>query len=87
MSASDIQAVAARRATIRQKLVGLDVAQAEFEAELDELAVAERAMQRLARLMPDYEEGAPSFPTEYVDAEPVHRRAVGVLKSLLAGRG
>jgi hypothetical protein len=84
--ASDVEAVTARRAAIARELAGVDVARARLQTELEDLSVTERVLKRLDLLLPEDDDVA-SFPTEFVNEEPVHMRAVGMIKSLLAGRG
>lgn len=84
MGASDLEAVTARRAAIARELAGLDLAKANLEAELNELSVTERVLDRLQGFLADDE--PPSFPANYVEDEPMHRRAVGMIRSLLPRR-
>lgn len=84
MSTTDLEAVAVRRSAIARALSDFQVSQAKLEAELDELALTERVLLRLERLAPP----GPVYPARYVTAaEPLHVRAVGMLKSWIPGRG
>ena len=82
MSTSDLSAVAARRAEIVSFAEGYDAKVAALQAELEELAVTERVLHRLERLMP--EEPA-EYDAEYAN-EPIAQRAVSAVKTLLARR-
>ena len=83
MSTSDLSAVAARRAEIVSFVGSFDAKVAALRAELEELAVTERVLHRLVRLMP--EEPA-EYVTEYAAHEPIAQRAVSAVKTLLARR-
>jgi hypothetical protein len=88
MSTTDLDAVAIRRSEIAHVLSNYKANRAKLEAELDELALTERVLVRLGDLMqerpaPD----APSYAARYVTAEPLHTRAIGMLKSWIPGRG
>lgn len=83
MSTSDLSAVAARRAEIVSFVDGYVAKRAVLQAELEELAVTERVLHRLERLMP--EEPA-EYVTEYATNEPIAQRAVNAVKTLLARR-
>jgi hypothetical protein len=82
MSTSDLKAVTERRAEIASYLGGYDAKVAALAVELEELAVTERVLHRLERLMP--EEPA-DYPAEYAN-EPIAQRAVSAVKTLLARR-
>ncbi|QGZ96506.1 hypothetical protein [Terricaulis silvestris] len=82
MSTSDLSAVAARRAEIVSFVDGYDAKVAALRAELEELAVTERVLHRLERLMP--EEPA-EYAEEYAN-EPLGQRTVSAIKTLLARR-
>jgi hypothetical protein len=83
MSTSDLKAVAARRAEIASYFDGYADKVAALEVELEELAVTERVLHRLERLMP---EDPADYPAEYAAAEPIAQRAVSAVKTLLARR-
>ena len=83
MSTSDLSAVAARRAEIVSFVDGYDAKVASLQAELEELAVTERVLHRLERLMP---EDPADYPADHVSAEPIAQRAVSAVKTLLARR-
>ena len=82
MSTSDLSAVAARRAEIVSFAEGYDAKVAALQAELEELAVTERVLHRLERLMP---EDPAEYAAEYAN-EPIAQRAVSAVKTLLARR-
>lgn len=83
MSTSDLSAVAARRAEIVSFIGGYDAKVAELKAELEELAVTERVLHRLERLMP---EDPADYAADYASAEPIAQRAVSAVRTLLARR-
>jgi hypothetical protein len=88
MSTTDLDAVAIRRTEIAHALSGYEANRAKLEAELDELALTERVLVRLSDLMPARPAPAePSYAPQYVTAEPLHTRAIGMLKSWIPGRG
>jgi hypothetical protein len=82
MSTSDLSAVAVRRAEIVSFVEGYNAKVAALQAELEELAVTERVLHRLERLMP---EDPADYPAEYAN-EPIAQRAVSAVKTLLARR-
>jgi hypothetical protein len=88
MSPTDLDAVAIRRSEIAHVLSNYEANRAKLEAELDELALTERVLVRLEHLMPPRSTpAAPSYEAQYVTAEPLHTRAIGMLKSWIPGRG
>lgn len=86
MSSTDLDAVAVRRSEIAHALSAYQANRAKLEAELDELALTERVLRRLEHLTPP-QPSAPSYAPRYVTAEPLHTRAIGMLKSWIPGRG
>ncbi len=88
MSTTDLDAVAVRRSEIAHVLSNYETNRAKLEAELNELALTERVLTRLERLMPARAAPtAPIYEPQYVTAEPLHTRAIGMLKSFIPGRG
>ena len=83
MSTSDLKAVAARRAEIASYFDGYEAKVAALNVELEELAITERVLHRLERLMP---EDPADYPAEYASAEPIAQRAVSAVKTLLTRR-
>lgn len=79
MSDTDLQAVAVRRQELARALSGYEAKRAAMEAELAELELTERVLVRLDGLL----QPEKTFPAEYVTTEPLHVRAVGMLKSLI----
>jgi hypothetical protein len=82
MSKSDLDAVAIRRSDIARFLSGYETTRGQLEAEIEDLDVTQRVLTRLEHLL-----RAETFPPSYVTTEPIHRRAMGVLKSFIPGRG
>ncbi|MGQ0532476.1 MAG: hypothetical protein ACT4OF_07275 [Caulobacteraceae bacterium] len=82
MGRSDLDAVAARRAEIARALEGLEVKRTVLAAEDEELDVTERVLKRIDRLT----HAETTFPANYVVDEPIHRRAIGVIRALVGGR-
>jgi hypothetical protein len=82
MSKTDLDAVAIRRREIARFVSGYEAARAQLQAEIEELDVTKRVLTRIESLL-----HAETFPPNYVTSEPIHRRAMGVLKSLIPGRG
>lgn len=85
MSSTDLDAVAVRRNEIAHVLSDYATNRAKLEAELDELALTERVLVRLGDIMPAH--SATSYPPRYVTAEPLHVRAMGMLRSWIPGGG
>lgn len=85
MSSTDLDAVAIRRSEIAHALSTYEANRAKLETELDELKLTERVLVRLEHLTPVSD--APSYAPRYVTAEPLHTRAIGMLKSWIPGRG
>jgi hypothetical protein len=83
MGRSDLGAVAARRAEIVRNLEKLQSRRTALAAEADELAVTERVLKRIERLL---QAETNTFPTNYVADEPIHLRAMGVIRNLMSGR-
>jgi hypothetical protein len=83
MSTSDLKAVTERREEIASYVGGYDAKVAALHAELEELAITERVLHRLERLMP---EDPADYPADYANAEPIAQRAVSAVKTLLARR-
>jgi hypothetical protein len=83
MGRSDLDAVAARRAEIVRDLIGLEVRQAALAAEDEELALTERVLKRIERLL---QAESHTFPANYVAEEPIHLRAMGVIQRLISSR-
>ena len=84
MSSTDLDAVAVRRSEIAHALSDNEANRVRLEAELEELALTERVLARLEHLMPS--PTAPNCAPRYITAEPLHTRALGVLKSWIPGR-
>jgi hypothetical protein len=88
MSDTDLDAVARRRSEIAQALSDYEATRTTLEEELQDLALTERVLLRLDRLLHAEVRAAyaaPSYVT--VTAEPLHVRAMGMLKSFIPGRG
>jgi hypothetical protein len=83
MSDTDLEAVAVRRKELARALSGYEATRTALEDELQELALTERVLVRLDSLL----RADTTFPPNYITAEPLHLRAMGVLKSLIPGRG
>jgi hypothetical protein len=83
MSKTDLDAVAIRRREIARFVSGYDATRAQLQAEMEELEVTERVLTRLERLMARAE----AFPPNYIADEPIHRRAMSVLKGFIPRRG
>jgi hypothetical protein len=83
MSDTDLDAVAVRRTEIARALSSYDATRTGLEDELQELALTERVLMRLDRL----QRAVQTYPTTYVMPEPLHVRAIGMLKSFIPGRG
>ncbi len=79
MGASDLEAVRARRAAIARELASVELAKVNLMTELEDLAVTERVLNRLQRLLPDDD-----FRSAAAGEAPAPQSAVGVIKSLLA---
>lgn len=84
MALTDMSAVAARRTEIVRKLGEIDAVRAILEAEDGELAVTERVLKRLDELL--QVDTSRSYAPSYVVAEPMHQRAFGAIKSMIASR-
>jgi hypothetical protein len=84
MALTDKSAVAARRAEIVRKMGELDSVRAILEAEDGELAVTERVLKRLDDLL--HVDPSVSYAPRYAVAEPMHQRAFGAIKSMIASR-
>jgi hypothetical protein len=85
MSDTDLDAVAVRRQEIAHALSNYDATRTALEEELQELALTERVLLRLDRLL--HAEVRATYPPSYVTVEPLHVRAMGMLKSFIPGRG
>jgi len=83
MSDTDLEAVAVRRKELARALSGYEATRTALEAELEELVLTERVLVRLDGLL----HAESTFPPKYVHAEPIHTRAMGLLKSWIPGRG
>lgn len=86
MSDTDLNAVVLRRKKIADALSGFETARTALEGELEELALTERVLARLDRMR------YPEVPASYdvKDAapdDPIHVRAMSMLKSFIPGRG
>jgi hypothetical protein len=84
MALTDMSAVAARRAEIVRKLGELDAVRANLETEDGDLAVTERVLKRLDELL--QVDTSRSYAPRYVVSEPMHQRAFGAIKSIIATR-
>jgi hypothetical protein len=85
MSDTDLDAVAVRRKEIAHALSDYEATRDALEDELQELALTERVLVRLDGLL--RAEVNTTYPASYVTAEPLHVRAMGMLKSFIPGRG
>jgi hypothetical protein len=83
MDTADLRTITARRKVLAKQMAELEGKRAGLEAEVEELAITERVLERLD-LSP--RENDPHHSPHYAAQEPVHQRALGMVRAMLPPR-